>query len=484
MNSIWIFGDSAGIDFTNITTPIPIVSSTDGRGSCVSISDSLGSLQMYATTQGYLNSDWVTRIFNPQNQIVQGCDSITGEGWYNELITVPRPDHSNQYYVFSVGLDLPNNQGCYYSLVDMSLNGGLGAMVLQNIQINNLTSGDCLTAVKHGNGRDWWVINKYSSQTVPNHYNRFFIYLVTGDSIHAPIIQDFNDATDGDAQKIIWNPSSEKFMLINTKGYMSEFDFDRCTGTIALNRNIFPEQTSNYSRYFWEGAYSPNDSIFYVSTSGIFVWDTLYLLQYDLTAGNIPTSCDTLETFIDPITPGAVRLAPDGKIYFSRGYNWGFPGYPYPDSVRNTYVEYLSVINSPNNLGAGCNYQPFSFYLGGKRTYYGLPNNPNYELGPDTGSICDTLLFIGQSEIPQKKSELDIFYHLFLQTLFIKANNLTEKNLSLTIFDITGRKLFQADYQTTPPHFTTDLPCNYTRGIYLLTLTTPTQKRTTRFIIQ
>ncbi|MBK7391249.1 MAG: hypothetical protein IPI23_19915, partial [Bacteroidetes bacterium] len=43
-NSIWVFGDSALVDFSNINNPVSGVSSMDGRGSCVSIADSSGSL--------------------------------------------------------------------------------------------------------------------------------------------------------------------------------------------------------------------------------------------------------------------------------------------------------------------------------------------------------------------------------------------------------------------------------------------------------
>lgn len=128
-NSIWIFGDSAGIDFANINNPVPIVSGMDGRGSCASICDSVGNLKLYSAVLGYLNSDWSTRIFNTQHQIIQGCDSITGEGLYYENVIIPRPNYHNQYYVFSVGLDAPNNQGCFYSLVDMSINAGLGGLL-------------------------------------------------------------------------------------------------------------------------------------------------------------------------------------------------------------------------------------------------------------------------------------------------------------------------------------------------------------------
>jgi hypothetical protein len=182
-------------------------------------------------------------------------------------------------------------------------------------------------------------------------------------------------------------------MLINIVGYMSEFAFDRCDGTISLIKNIFQNQTSNFNRLFWEGAYSPNGNIFYVATDDLPGIPLMHLLQYDLTAVDVTSSVDTLETWQGDISSGAVRLAPDNKIYFSRWYLCNaFPWcYPYPDSVRNIYNENLSVINSPDSLGAACDYQPFSFYLGGKRTYAGLPNNPKYDLGALTGSVCDSL---------------------------------------------------------------------------------------------
>nr|MBK9653748.1 hypothetical protein [Bacteroidota bacterium] len=274
------------------------------------------ALILYSAVLGYLNTDWNTRIFNTQHQIIQGCNFISGGSWYNELATIPRPNHSNQFYVFSVGTHKPYNQGCYYTLVDMSLNGGMGAVVAQNIKINNETSADCIQAIKHGNGRDWWIVNKYYSPNAPNHYNRFFVYLVTPDSIYTPTIQNFNDATDAGFQKMVFNSDGTRFMNFNAAGYMSEFNFDRCTGVISLNKNIFAEATLPTDTLFWEGAYSPNDSVFYVSTNGIYKVDTIYLLQLNLFAPNIPSSSDTLETILYPKVNGAVRLAPDGKNIF------------------------------------------------------------------------------------------------------------------------------------------------------------------------
>lgn len=35
---------------------------------------------------------------------------------------------------------------------------------------------------------------------------------------------------------------------------MAEYNFDRCAGFLSNEKIIFPEQTSNFNRYFWEGA--------------------------------------------------------------------------------------------------------------------------------------------------------------------------------------------------------------------------------------
>ncbi|MBT8194929.1 MAG: T9SS type A sorting domain-containing protein, partial [Bacteroidia bacterium] len=256
---------------------------------------------------------------------------------------------------------------------------------------------------------------------------------------------------------------------------------DRCTGAITLNRNIFPEQLSNFSRFFWEGAYSPNGDIFYVSTTEFVNQDTAYLIQYNLLDTNIALSADTLDAFVNPIGTGAVRLAPDGKVYFSRAYQCNaFPSCaPYPDSVRNVYNENLSVINQPDSLGAACDYQPFSFYLGGKRSYYGLPNNPNYELGPLVGSACDTITSVG---LEPSKTNFSFFLYpnpafnqatLNIQTL--KPN----KKATLSIFNNIGALLLQKEITLqTQSIDVEDLPA----GIYYIQIQTELGSSTEKLI--
>ncbi|MBK7681736.1 MAG: hypothetical protein IPJ26_04290 [Bacteroidetes bacterium] len=54
----WAFGDSAAIDFSNLSNPIPATSVLRSRGTCASISDSLGNLLFYASSP--LVSLWLT----------------------------------------------------------------------------------------------------------------------------------------------------------------------------------------------------------------------------------------------------------------------------------------------------------------------------------------------------------------------------------------------------------------------------------------
>ena len=102
----------------------------------------------------------------------------------------------------------------------------------------------------------------------------------------------------------------------------------------------------------------------------------------------------------------------------------------------------LGVINYPDSLGAACDYQPFSFYLGGKRTYYGLPNNPNYQLGPVVGSACDTLNS-SVEEIKEKNASILINPNPATHVIFCNAKNIKGKNAFIKIINALGVVVYQ-----------------------------------------
>ncbi|MBK9045410.1 MAG: hypothetical protein IPL74_01505 [Bacteroidetes bacterium] len=100
------------------------------------------------------NSSSSGLIYNKQHQLMVNGDDILGQGWYNEMVVLPSPNNSDQYYLFSIGVTFSSDYGLFYSVIDMSLDGGLGAVTQKNIMLDSVPAVDCLKAIKHGNGRD------------------------------------------------------------------------------------------------------------------------------------------------------------------------------------------------------------------------------------------------------------------------------------------------------------------------------------------
>jgi len=237
-NLIWCFGDSAGIDFTNLQNPIPIATGMDARGSCTSIADINGNLQFYASTSDPLTSQFFefTLIRNSSHQVMANGDSIVGDGWYQELVITDNPSSNNLYFVFVIGIT--SSFGLYYSVVDMNLNGGLGGVVQKNVQLENFKVVDCLKAIKHGNGRDWWIIIRNAL----NFSNEHYVYLITPSGISSSFTQAVGSVNNTNSGRYCFSEDGSKLAFINLIGLMEVYDFDRCTGVISNPVTIHPDE--------------------------------------------------------------------------------------------------------------------------------------------------------------------------------------------------------------------------------------------------
>ncbi len=403
-NFNWCFGDSSGLDFNNLTTPFPFGSGMNSRGSCASFSDSSGNLLIYASDPyppslaGFLIQTGA--ILNNQHQLIPNGDTIVGRAWYHEITIVPDPDNDSIVYVFSLGVT--SVYGLYYSIVNIKANNGLGQVIQKNIMIMPDQQADCLTAVKHGNGRDWWVVGRRLAFSLAQWNNEYYVILITPNSISAPIFQSIGSINKSGFSRISLSPSGDTLLFTNAGQVIEYFHFDRCSGSLSNPVTIRPPATT-YSDWTWSNEFSSDGRFIYTSTSK----DTTQLFQYDLQSPNpLATRVTLYQSIFPQYAGGDVKRGPDGKIYFSIAYVNTGVSYPYPDSVYNNYNMNLSVINSPDSLGMSCDFQPYSFYLGGKRTYYGLPNNPDYFLGPKIGSPCDTITALSESSMQVKISKV------------------------------------------------------------------------------
>jgi hypothetical protein len=490
----WCFGDSAGINFKNINTPMAGESILRVRGTCASICDSLGDLLFYggSPNQAILHPSGPPYtydcgfIINKNHSIISNGDSLKAAQWYNEMTIVPNPADINQFYIFTAG-ETPINQGFYYSLLDMSLNNGAGYVLQKNFQLQTFKTADCVTAIKHGNGRDWWVmIRDWSNSQL---LNNFYLYLITPNGLSLHSQQQIGSAyVNGGLQRLEFNNAGNSFFSCTNGGLIERFDFDRCTGVISNDTILAPKATT-WRRNYWSMALSPDDTKLYTTSflAGTSS-DTSYFVQYDLNASDFLASADTLLAL--PASNqnsqeiGLVQPGPDGKIYLTAEGNsldCGFD-YLYCDTTWNLVNSNLSVVNNPNGLGAACNFQPFSFYLGGHRTYAGLPNNPNYELGALRGSACDTLT-VGIKDLIMETNSLAIFYDGGWFTAFINAKNLRGRNFQFQLFSINGELLKQESGKLSSEYYTQNLNMSsFSTGVYIVRLVTDKEVLTGRFV--
>lgn len=490
----WTFGDSAGINFKNLTNPVPGESILRVRGTCVSICDSLGDLLFYGGSPNQdiwrpsgppytYNMGFIVNKYN--NKIVNG-DSLVCTYWYHDMIIVPNPANLNQFYVFTGGEtnSPPIPSGLYYNLLDLSLNGGNGYVTQKNVQLQSFAVADCMSAIKHGNGRDWWVIIR-DWGTTP--INSFYIYLVSPSGITFQSQQNIGTLhVNGGLQRLEFNHKGDKLFCCVSGGLLESFDFDRCTGIISNNTILAPYATT-WRRNYWSMAISPDDSKLYVSTLLFGTSsDTSYLVQYDLNAPNFLASSDTLLRLrannFEQL--GLLQPGPDGKIYLSamgNSLDCGFD-YLYCDTTWNLINSNISVINYPDSAGAACDFQPFSFNLGGHRAYIGLPNNPNYELGPIVGSPCDTLT-VGITEAVGYKNNITVYYDVNWQMAFVNAKGLRGKKFAFELYNINGQLIQQQQGMLDSEYYTNNLSLvGVADGLYVVRLKTDKEVLTGKFV--
>jgi Secretion system C-terminal sorting domain len=458
----------------------------------------------YEDTNYTCGEDFVYKyniIYTKEHDIMQGGNCLAGLGWYDEHTIIPMPGNDSLYYIFSIGGILES--GLFYQVVNINANDGLGSVIETNhpLLLWDETGDDddhlinCIKAIRHANGRDWWVVAKVGG--VPVQYydepNVYYLFLVTNNGI-SEYTQNSIEETEEAFPGCGVGFNKEGDLMFYRCDDLGIYDFDRCTGELS-NYRIIEQGGFDINNSFWSAEFSPDSRYLYAIQlpKTPELGSIYYLLQYDLQSDNPALTKDTLsifgsEFFTNPDTSfidvGALRLAPDNKIYTSQFYNNGYYNWPWPDSIYNEVNMNLSVINYPDSAYPACQFEPFSFGLGGKRTYGGLPNNPNYSLSAIDGSPCDTLGITGLTKRQSYlKNQLNIFPNPCHNFCVLEYKPAKQKG-SILITDVQGKIVFKEEnIPVTLLQYGYELNLSaFKNGVYTVVLTSGQMRVSSSFV--
>lgn len=338
-----------------------------------SISDKDGNL--VAFTDG-------CRIANRNKELMLNGDSLNPGKVYNvycnlpyfypiiqPCIFLPKPGSDSLYYLFHLRSDdkYRNPMNLLYSEIDASGDNGNGAVISKNKAVfsDSILLGQFVTATRHANGRDWWVV------VTRRFHSEIHVTLVTPDTVQYMGMQDvgFTEVDSGYCcNQTRFTPDGSKFFR-NHPGGMLILNFDRCSGTFSnpvyWDYHTMPSGSGGV-------AISYDNRFLYLSTGG-------QIQQFDLFAPDVLASREIVAEYDGFMSPEETyffhsALGPDGKIYI----------------LTTTNNDILHVIHSPTKKGLACKVEQHGIKLPARGSDF-EPNFPNYRLGPLDGSPCDTL---------------------------------------------------------------------------------------------
>jgi uncharacterized protein (TIGR02145 family) len=333
----WYFGVNAAMTF-NSGVPLGLTGSPMVQSSSttsITVSDSSGNLLFFSNGMKVFNRNYTVM---PNSNFLFG-----GSGSGQNIVAIPKINDPGKYFLFTVGSDAdpPPLRGCYYSLLDMQLDGGLGDIVseMKNIPLHDGDSAvNMITAVRSSNNKDAWVVVLRSGKP-----KKYLAYHVTQSGIDTvPVIS--NTALRRQLGNLVY---ASRTLRISQNGHnmactdsVTEISyFNDTTGAVS------PRFTIPYMVY---GSY-PIDNIefspkarFLYTSSTFSYYSTLLLFQFDCNAIDSAQFMQSMQIVGSGAIPGTMHLGPDFKIYVGS---------------RSASVDSLSVINNPDIQGIGCNLQ-------------------------------------------------------------------------------------------------------------------------------
>ncbi|UTW60911.1 gliding motility-associated C-terminal domain-containing protein [bacterium SCSIO 12741] len=328
---------------------------------CASISHpKTGVLQFYTDGRSVWNRNHA--------QMANGYGLRASTSISQTVIIVPFVGNPNKYYLFTIG-GTGTVSGLDYSVVDMTLNSGLGDVVAtsKSTPLGTILGPCRLSAVRHKNGKDIWL-------TVQDANNwSFHSFLITSTGVsNVPVISPVTGVPTphaGNHGCIKFAPDGK--LLCATAGIRANlmlFHFDNSTGVLTNLVNV----TDSLDYFLVDGVeFSPNSEVLYISTrTKIYQFDASLSTSAAILASRKTIATTNVPHFTQ------MQLASNRKIYISRPAQ-----------------SYLSAIDDPDSLGLACNFTGIGSSLpSGAVCRWGLPTFIQSFFAPvfDIEDACDS----------------------------------------------------------------------------------------------
>jgi len=333
--NVWYFGEGFGLNFND--NPPSILSDgntglkvSEGEG-VGSISDANGNLQFYSNGQ---------TIWNRNHVAMPNGTGLNGTGTTCQTaVIVPVPGSTTLFYMIATSSG--GSDAVKYVIVDMTLDGGLGAVTTASLDGGN---GTVIIPSANNPGEGCVVIPKYDASNVPTGdywaifhsegtSNNYYLAEITSSGITYVNTQAVGFGTSNSVNQVCIMKTNSCFDKIATSFYVNArvevLPFNNVTGvisapTLILNGTGAGNAFLNTQVYGLE--FSPSGQFLYVTESGLNSRYTVF--QFDITAGTGTNPAAVLASRryftasgAAPYTPredrfGDLQLGPDGKIYF------------------------------------------------------------------------------------------------------------------------------------------------------------------------
>ena len=376
-NNIWNVNFRKTIDFN--TNPPSFIDTSNGfysLGPGTTVCNANGNFLFY--TDG-------VRVFNRFGEAMKNANANNRLKASSKatmpVLVVPNPNNKDQYYIFSMEGGYHSNRlnyeigKLYYSILDMSLEGGNGDIIAneKNILLQENLTGR-LISVKGNCGSVWVVLHEYGT-------NRFLAYEINEEGIQPPVISQVGAILnktnsmipipyDG-TMKI--SPNNKKIALFGGGEPIIElFDFDNATGRLSNPISLTNQAQISIIN---SGSFSPDSKKLYVTEYDFQQLNRL-IYQFDISLKSVAEIDESISliTVNDYIIEYVnMEIGANDKIYIGGG------------SV-------IGAILEPNNIGSDVNFKDSVFSINDPLTpgiFLGLQNPI---VIPTPPSISDSLL--------------------------------------------------------------------------------------------